>query len=76
VWGVARWQQVIPTHGVVDNSGPFRVFYDDLRPSNMLVNPKTIRITALLDFEFTNVMPAQFAYDLPWWPILSRRASG
>lgn len=36
----------------------------------MLVNPKTMRITALLDFEFTNVMPAQFAYDPPWWLIL------
>jgi hypothetical protein len=29
-----------------------------------------MRITALLDFEFTNVMPAQFAYNLPWWLIL------
>ena len=24
----------------------------------------------MLDFEFMNVMPAQFAYDLPWWLIL------
>jgi hypothetical protein len=62
--------KLIPTHGIVDDSGPFRVFCDDLRPSNMLVNPETMRITALLDFEFTNVMPAQFAYDLPWWLIL------
>jgi hypothetical protein len=45
-------------YGVVDDSGPFRVFCDDLWPSNMLVNPKTMRITALLDFEFTNVIPA------------------
>jgi hypothetical protein len=36
----------------------------------MLINPETMEITALLDFEFTNVMPAQFAYDLPWWLIL------
>ena len=36
----------------------------------MLVNPKTIRITALLDLEFTNIMPAQFAYDVPWWLLL------
>jgi hypothetical protein len=63
-------RQANPTHGIVDDSGPFRVFCDDLRPLNMLVNPKTMRITALLDFEFTNVMPAQFAYDLPWWLIL------
>ena len=24
----------------------------------------------MLDLEFTNVMPAQFTYDLPWWLIL------
>jgi hypothetical protein len=62
--------KLILTHGIVENSGPFRVFCNDLRPLNMLVNPKTMRITALLNFEFTNVMPAQFAYDLPWWLIL------
>ncbi|KAL5316662.1 hypothetical protein ACEPPN_015711 [Leptodophora sp. 'Broadleaf-Isolate-01'] len=27
-------------------------------------------ITAVLDFEFTNAMPAQFAYDPPWWLLL------
>jgi hypothetical protein len=36
----------------------------------MLIDPKTMYITALLNFEFTNVMPAQFAYNLPWWLIL------
>lgn len=69
---VARhcFSKLVPTHGTIDDSGPFRVFCDDLRPSNMLVDAKTMRITALLDFEFTNVMPAQFAYDLPWWLTL------
>ena len=50
--------KLIATHGIVDDSGPFRIFCDDLRPFNMLVNPKTMHITALLDLEFTNVMPA------------------
>ncbi|KAG4439750.1 hypothetical protein IFR05_004772 [Cadophora sp. M221] len=68
--------KLIPTHGTVDDSGPFRIFCDDLRPSNILVDPKTMRITALLDFEFTNVMPAQFAYDLPWWLILQQPGIG
>ncbi|KAH7348424.1 hypothetical protein BKA65DRAFT_605849 [Rhexocercosporidium sp. MPI-PUGE-AT-0058] len=58
--------KLIPTHSIIDDSGPFRSFCDGLRPSNMLVDPKTMRITALLDFEFTNIMPAQFAYDLPY----------
>lgn len=57
-----------------DDAGPFRLFCDDLRPSNMLVNPETLRITAVLDFEFTNAMPAQYAYDLPWWLLLEHPA--
>jgi hypothetical protein len=36
----------------------------------MLVNPETLRITAVFDFEFTNVMPAQFAYNVLWWLLL------
>jgi hypothetical protein len=73
-WGryVARhcFAKLIPTYGMIDDAGPHRLFCDDMRPSNMLINPETMEITALLDFEFTNVMPAQFAYDLPWWLIL------
>ncbi|KZL78142.1 phosphotransferase enzyme family protein [Colletotrichum tofieldiae] len=30
----------------------------------MLVNPETLRISAVLNFEFTNAMPAQFANNL------------
>jgi hypothetical protein len=36
----------------------------------MLVDEETLEITAVLDFEFTNVTPAQFAYDPPWWLLL------
>jgi hypothetical protein len=37
----------------------------------MLIDPETLRITAILDFEFTNAMPAEFTYDPPWWLLLS-----
>ncbi|KAI0837864.1 kinase-like domain-containing protein [Hypoxylon sp. FL0890] len=66
--------KLIHTHGMMDDEGPFRLFCDDLRPSNMLADPHTMRITAVLDWEFTNVMPGQFAYDLPWWLILGNPA--
>lgn len=36
----------------------------------MVINPQTLEITALFDFEFTNVMPAGYAYDLPSWLML------
>ncbi|KAM0273889.1 hypothetical protein ACHAQH_008150 [Verticillium albo-atrum] len=55
----------------INDAGPFIPFCDDLRPSNMLVHPETFQITAVLDFEFTNAMPAQFSYDPPWWLLLS-----
>ncbi|KAF3013420.1 hypothetical protein E8E15_003124 [Penicillium rubens] len=42
-----------------------------MRPSNMLIDPETLQITAVLDFEFTNAMPAEFTYDPPWWLLLS-----
>lgn len=37
----------------------------------MLVDPKTLNITAVPDLEFTNAMPAAFTYDPPWWLLLS-----
>ncbi|KAJ9296886.1 hypothetical protein DTO271G3_5085 [Paecilomyces variotii] len=65
-----RFAQLIPKY-CTEDSGPFRLFCDDMRPSNMLVDPETLRITAVLDFEFTNAMPAEFTYDPPWWLLLS-----
>lgn len=50
---------------------PFVPFCDDMRPSNMLIDPETLQITAIIDFEYTNAMPAGFTYDPPWWLLLS-----
>ncbi|KAH6714406.1 hypothetical protein BKA61DRAFT_632310 [Leptodontidium sp. MPI-SDFR-AT-0119] len=46
---VARrcFAELIPAY-CVDNAGPFRLFCDDLRPTNMLADPETLRITAWL----------------------------
>ncbi|KAF3000081.1 hypothetical protein E8E13_002242 [Curvularia kusanoi] len=54
----------------VNDSGPFKLFCDDFRPQNILVDPETLRIKAVLDLEFTNAMPCQFASDAPWWLLL------
>jgi hypothetical protein len=53
-----------------DDRGPFKIFCDDFRPQNILVDPSTLRITAVLDLEFTNAMPSQFASEPPWWLLL------
>ncbi|KAK7421734.1 hypothetical protein QQZ08_009822 [Neonectria magnoliae] len=37
----------------------------------MLANPRTLRITAVLDFEFTNAIPAQYLHNVPSWLLLA-----
>jgi hypothetical protein len=55
----------------INDYGPFKLFCDDFRPQNMLVDPKTLRITAVLDLEFTNAMPGQYSSEPPWWLLLA-----
>lgn len=52
-----------------DNYGPFKLFSDDLCPSNVLVDDD-LNVTAVIDWEFCYAAPAQFAGSLPWWLIL------
>ncbi|KAK7972402.1 hypothetical protein PG988_006536 [Apiospora saccharicola] len=77
------WKHYIARHGFAaliptycdEDTGPFRLFCDDLRPTNMLADPESLRITAAIDFEFTNALPPQFVYDPPWWLLLKHPAS-
>ncbi|KAL1847371.1 hypothetical protein VTK73DRAFT_10376 [Phialemonium thermophilum] len=66
--------QLIPKYSIA-NDGPFVLFVDDFRPANMLADPETLKMTAVLDFEFTNAMPAQFAWDVPGWLLLQAPAA-
>ncbi|KAF1952641.1 putative altered inheritance of mitochondria protein 9, mitochondrial [Byssothecium circinans] len=66
-----RFRQLIPKYcREQDNNGPFKLFCDDLQPSNMLADPNTLKVNGILDWEFTHAMPAQFSQDPPWWLIL------
>ncbi|KAK4123524.1 hypothetical protein N657DRAFT_655932 [Parathielavia appendiculata] len=49
---------------------PSPLFNDDLQPTNILINPSTLKITGIIDWEFTNAMPAQFIHDPPWSLLL------
>ncbi|KAF1989388.1 phosphotransferase enzyme family protein-like protein [Aulographum hederae CBS 113979] len=61
--------QLIPKYTINDH-GPFKLFCDDFRCQNILVDPETLRITAVLDLEFTNAMSEQYASESPWWLLL------
>jgi hypothetical protein len=47
--------------------GPFRLYCDDFRPSNVRADRKTGRVTAAIDWEFAYAAPVEFTYAAPWW---------
>ncbi|KAF5564481.1 hypothetical protein FNAPI_2189 [Fusarium napiforme] len=47
----------------------FRLWCDDLRPHNVLLNDHD-NIAAALDWEFSYFAPTQFSLDPPWWLLL------
>jgi hypothetical protein len=49
--------------------GPFRVFCDDFRPSNVVVDPD-LNVHGIIDWEFCYAAPAEFTYNPPWWLLL------
>ncbi|KAF2501012.1 phosphotransferase enzyme family protein-like protein [Lophium mytilinum] len=62
--------QLVDRH-CIDDRGPFKLRCDDFRPQNILVDPTTLCIKAVLDLEFTNAMPSQYASEPPWWFLLA-----
>ncbi|EAW06853.1 phosphotransferase family protein [Aspergillus clavatus NRRL 1] len=53
-------------------SGPFRLYCDDLRPDNVLVDASRLVITGVVDWEFAYAAPVEFTYAAPWWLLLER----
>ncbi|KAF5017838.1 hypothetical protein F66182_10209 [Fusarium sp. NRRL 66182] len=52
-----------------NGSDSFRLWCDDLRPANLLLNQDD-DIVAAIDWEFTYAAPTQFSLDPPWWLLL------
>lgn len=52
------------------NNGPFRLFCDDLRPSNVIVDSE-LNVRCVIDWEFCYAAPAEFTYCSPWWLLLA-----
>ncbi|KAE8150300.1 kinase-like domain-containing protein [Aspergillus avenaceus] len=50
--------------------GPFRLYCDDFRPSNVLIDLDTSRVSGVIDWEFTYAAPAEFTWVAPWWLLL------
>ncbi|PYI20065.1 phosphotransferase family protein [Aspergillus violaceofuscus CBS 115571] len=54
-----------------NDHGPFKLWCDDLRPSNILLN-EHLQIVGVIDWEFTYAAPVQFSYAPPWWLLLEQ----
>ncbi|KAL3490218.1 hypothetical protein BJX62DRAFT_238357 [Aspergillus germanicus] len=52
-----------------DDSGPFTLFCDDLRPGNVLANGNQ-EMTGVVDWEYTYAAPTGFAHSPPFWLLL------
>lgn len=50
--------------------GPFRLFCDDFRPSNVIVDGD-LNVRGIIDWEFSYVAPSEFTYSAPWWLLLA-----
>jgi len=53
--------------------GPFRLFCDDFRTGNILVDD-SFKITGIIDWEWCYAMPFQFTYAPPRWLLLKQPA--
>ncbi|KAG4432705.1 hypothetical protein IFR05_011805 [Cadophora sp. M221] len=69
-WSAQSKSQYVPTTmRVPDGSGNFRLWSDDFRPSNVMVDDDD-QILGAIDWEFAYVGPTQFVLDSPWWLLL------
>jgi len=55
---------------VEHDSGPFKLICDDLKPGNIVVDPETLDIVALIDLGWTYAGRYQFLFSPPPWLML------
>lgn len=68
------FREVVRQYSKTHSDGPFILFCDDLRPSNVIVDDD-LNIRAVIDWEYSYVAPAEFSYCSPWWLLLARPES-
>lgn len=53
------------------NKGPFKLWCDDLRPCNILLD-KDLQVVSVIDWEFSYAAPAEYTFAPPWWLLLEQ----
>ncbi|PWY76234.1 hypothetical protein BO70DRAFT_430722 [Aspergillus heteromorphus CBS 117.55] len=53
------------------DKGPFKIWCDDFRPANVLMD-EDLKIIGVVDWEFTYAAPVEFTYAPPWWLLIEK----
>lgn len=53
--------------GAEHPQGPFMLYCDGFRPSNIIIDLEAFRVSGVIDWY---AAPAQFIYIAPWWLLL------
>lgn len=65
---LSREKRLVPPE---HDKGPFKLWCDDLRPSNILLDANH-QIVAVIDWEFSYAAPNEFTFAPPWWLLLEQ----
>ncbi|KEQ96729.1 hypothetical protein AUEXF2481DRAFT_27868 [Aureobasidium subglaciale EXF-2481] len=65
-----RMQALVPYFKSRLNTGPFKLFCDDMHPRNVLIDEHTHQITAIIGWEWTYAAPREFSLTPPSWLAL------
>ncbi|RDL33116.1 Uncharacterized protein BP5553_08555 [Venustampulla echinocandica] len=68
-WSAQSKSWSSPLSRAPSNLGSFRLWADDFRPGNILVDDSG-DIVAVIDWELSYAGPTQFILDCPWWLLL------
>lgn len=68
-----RMMELVPYFVSADHdTSPFKLFCDDLRFGNILMDETTLKFTGVIDWEWAYAAPYQFLFCPPSWLILER----
>ncbi|KAK3381385.1 hypothetical protein B0H63DRAFT_475545 [Podospora didyma] len=68
-WSACSKKRDCATLSSPDGSGSFRLWSDDFRPVNVLIDDSD-EVLGVIGWEFAYVGPTQFVLDSPWWFLL------
>lgn len=67
-WSASAKAATRPRFPTPSGSDSFRLWCDDFRPSNALLDrAEDDKLAAMIDWELTYAAPTQFVLDPPWW---------